>query len=811
MKKPRAARLRLAIGGLMFMMAASVNSQVELEEIVVTARKKEENLQDVPLAITAISGETLRRKGIKDLKDIARLTAGVQFDTIFSPDDTRVTIRGLSPTKGRPNVAFLQDGIDISSEAVSSAGGSVLINPRLFDLERVEIVKGPQSALYGRTAFAGAINYVTKRPGDEVEGKASFDVGGDGQVEFVAGISGPVIEDRLKLGINAAVWEHDGFYTNSVTGAEIGGEEGFGIAASGVFTPNEAVSVFARVEYTDDEFGIYPWSQMAGNTQLPIPPGAIGTVISPGVPGLAISGYTGTVPDADQQLVRISPDPNTGVDYPGTTREIFRTSLILDWELAWGGTFTSQSYFADSTTRLFNENTRQGDVNTLGFYTLIDYTNDRTTWSQDLRLSSDQDQPVRWLVGANYWWDDVHQDQGGHACISLPFLPCGPLIVALQPFPPRTWDRTETSTSVYAAVEFDINEQWSLSFEGRHFEEDQNVWGPDSARVINPLGLVGPPQTQFGPVGVVGADASDSYFTPRATLEYEASDDALLYFSIAKGGKPAGISTVGAAAGPFQPDERFKFEQETVWVYEVGAKTAWLDGRLVANGAVYYQDFSGKQATSQIVLSNGLLGTKTVNASDAEVTGLEFDLSWALSDIVTAHLAYSYIDATYGDFRTTSGGAAPIAQVGNCTPVVVAGSTLCEIDRSGNRLEDSSEHSLVLGLSLGGSLTADTSWLIETDAVFTDDRFDTADNILQLESYWLVDLRIGVQGDNWDVVAYADNLFDDDTIKTAFLSTDFSTINVIPFPPPFTFILANGVQSRMPDRQQIGVRATYRF
>ena len=206
-----------------------------------------------------------------------------------------------------------------------------------------------------------------------------------------------------------------------------------------------------------------------------------------------------------------------------------------------------------------------------------------------------------------------------------------------------------------------------------------------------------------------------------------------------------------------------------------------------------------------------MLGTKTVNASDAEVTGLEFDLSWAINDIVTASLGYSYIDATYGDFRTTTGGPAPIAQVGNCTPVVLAGTTLCEVDRSGNRLEDSSEHSLVAGVSLQGQVNEGMGWLAEADAVFTGDRFDSADNILKMESYWLVDLRVGLRGDNWDVLAYADNLLDDDTIKTAFLFTDFSTINVVPFPPPFTFVLANGVQSRMPDRRQVGVRATYRF
>ena len=222
----------LGLAGLIACVAGPVQSQSALEEVVVTARKKEENLQKIPLTVRVFSGEVMQRKGIDDLADIARLTPGVHFDTIFAPQDTRVVIRGLSPTRGRPNVAFLQDGIDISSEAVASAGGSLLINPRLFDIERVEVVKGPQSALYGRTAFAGAINYVTKRPGDEFEGKTTVDVGDYGQFEVTAGVSGPVVADKLSMGINAAVWNHDGFYDNSVTGASIGGQDGYGISGN---------------------------------------------------------------------------------------------------------------------------------------------------------------------------------------------------------------------------------------------------------------------------------------------------------------------------------------------------------------------------------------------------------------------------------------------------------------------------------------------------------------------------------------------------------------------------------------------------
>ena len=127
---------------------------------MVTARKREETLQDVPIAVTAISVEQLQRRGIQDVEGIIQGDPSLGFDLGIAPYDTRIVVRGLSPTRGRPNVATLVDGIDVSSEAIGVAGGSLLINPRLVDIERIEVVKGPQSALYGRSAFAGAINYV---------------------------------------------------------------------------------------------------------------------------------------------------------------------------------------------------------------------------------------------------------------------------------------------------------------------------------------------------------------------------------------------------------------------------------------------------------------------------------------------------------------------------------------------------------------------------------------------------------------------------------------------------------------------------
>ena len=171
----------------------------QLEEITVTARKTTESLQEVPLAITAIGSEEIDRLGLTGLSDITQQDTSVQFDEGFTPSDTRITIRGLSPTRGRPNAATLVDGIDVTSEAVSNAGGSLLINPRLIDIERIEIVKGPQSALYGRSAFGGALQYVTKDPADVLSGGVFVEANTEDAQEIRGNVSIPITMGTVTL------------------------------------------------------------------------------------------------------------------------------------------------------------------------------------------------------------------------------------------------------------------------------------------------------------------------------------------------------------------------------------------------------------------------------------------------------------------------------------------------------------------------------------------------------------------------------------------------------------------------------------
>jgi outer membrane receptor protein involved in Fe transport len=246
-----------------------------LEEIVVTTRRREESLQDIPLSVKAITAEQIERLGIDNLFDIAQLDPSVSMDNQFSPADTRVAIRGLSNTRGRSNVAFLVDGIDVSTENVIAPGSGLLANMRLLgDVERIEIVKGPQSALYGRSAFAGAISYTTKNPTDEFEAKIGMDIAEYNQNQVNLSFSGP-INEGLGYRVTGVAWKSNGFYHNSISGDDVGGGSGKGVAGTLVWEPSEEVRVKSRLSYSNDKYDPRPQVKVAARDLRLFPQEAI--------------------------------------------------------------------------------------------------------------------------------------------------------------------------------------------------------------------------------------------------------------------------------------------------------------------------------------------------------------------------------------------------------------------------------------------------------------------------------------------------------------------------------------------------------
>ena len=544
--------------GALIALPATAQDDAGLEEIVVTTRKKEENLQDIPIAVNALSREDMERAGVKELNEIANLDSSLQFDRGYSPRDTRLVIRGLAPTRGRPNAATLIDGIDISSEAIAVAGGSMLINPRMLDIERVEVVKGPQSALYGRSAFAGAVQYITRDPSDETEGEFGLDGAEEGYYNFKGSLSGP-LGDRAGYRLNAMYWEEGGFHQNSITGNDIGGGEGLGVAATLKFEPNDSSNYRLRLEYSDDEFEVAPQANIDFNGINRVPASASkcngGFVNDDDCDGPAKiiqdhllrtraadpddpavfddmdhPGVIGAIPDGDDLLVKLTPDYRRGIgneDFPGSTREVLRFSLVADWAVG-PGTLTSLTGVADAETGAEMDLDKIAEAGPNGMDISIasqigDILTDTSLLSQELRYISEFEGRFNFAVGAQLWQEEVDQDErnntvitGGTYCSLLrlkpsPFAPAftidtfgGNPRFGIPPNPARNtckyssypsalitqqvYDQTQITTvsretdhrSVYLSFDFDLTETLVVRAEARWTDETTDVTAPNT-------------------------------------------------------------------------------------------------------------------------------------------------------------------------------------------------------------------------------------------------------------------------------------------------------------------------------------------
>ena len=831
----------------------------QIDEVVVTTRKREENLQDVPISVEAFGEAELSRRGVSDFNDLAKYSAGIQFDQGgFAPQDNRIVIRGLSQTRGRSSAALMVDGIDLTGEGIQTAGMGLIVNQRLLDLQRIEIVKGPQSALYGRSAFNGAVQYITKDAEDEFGGELSADIGNYERYSVRGSVTGPVVEDKLNIRVNGAWYDEGGFYDNSLTGNTLGENEGWGGAITTNFYPTDALSFKLRLSYSHDEFGEPAKALVFPTTGVPLPTSATAPVgsfdptvhIRPDTRERSI--LLGTIPDADEFIPAVALNPRTGREYPGSEADTFLANLngTLDLDI---GTITSYTGYLDQEVDQFTTLLKLGRAGTCGFPDCsaraqeFNTTDTNEVFSQELRFATDLDGPVNLTIGGLYWQERAEQAADNMTSLSLfpfadPMPPAASIIPSVVPRR-RVLERDTDHWSVYGMVEWGITETLKATFEGRYSEEDLHVVGPGIPDHCNPTlpsftgGPECPAAPTFAPSSItlgetpprtgltvpVGVDSSDSFFTPRVTLEWSpesVGDDALFYASIAKGVKPGGVSLV-LSGSVFIP-ELASFDAEKLWSYEIGAKTSWLDSTLQLNGSIFFLDYTEKQSGISALspISPTTPTGRIVNAGAGEVLGLELESIWQPTDSLTFSVAYSYLDTEYTDFKFTSDGENQIAKAGNCELTTVPGSSppipTCIISRNGNRFEDTPEHSFV-GLARYQRPLANTEmdWFIEGNVSYQSDRFMDEDNTKLLDAYWNTDVRLGLTAEKWDLLFYVDNLFDDDTVKSGVDVSNFAVGEQLAIADPTLsfgeIFLPDSATIQLPDPMTFGVRGSIRF
>ncbi|MGI9308422.1 MAG: TonB-dependent receptor [Gammaproteobacteria bacterium] len=816
-----------------------------IEEIVVTTRKREENLQEVPMSIGVFSSDDIMRVGIRDLEDVTKLSPSVQFSQGWDANAIRVTIRGITNTRGRSNVAFLVDGIDVTSETTgTNAGSPLLLNQRLLaDVERIEVVRGPQSALYGRSAFAGAINYVSKKPDDEfnfnisAEGGNATELDSGSRYEILGGFTGP-ITDTLGFRVSAVAWEDDGIYPNVISGNGFSGGEGSGISGALRWEPSDNFDLTTRVTYSDDE---YTPTAVAHNDGRDIIVAVPQEAIDQGVTDETSVELMPMVGNADGLEVRASEDPQTGGDYPGNTLEVLRASLIANWVI---GDYTLSSYTgytdADMTQRYDFDRQAEGRPDTLLGHGDIDTYGETEQFSQELRLASSWDFPIQATVGLQYWQEtrDDFSRSVSVTCWNTNF--CGPNQTIPNPSPFITWQdlyaavgenapgfRSEINAEVdhrsaYAMLEWSMTDSLALIIEDRFVKEELNGVLPRWSSCNNNFaynaelefyqfstGLRGPTCAQ----GAIEPDSvSSDYQTPKVTLEWQTTDQAMLYGLIAKGVKPAGFSLVRVPVKIAALDaEWYRFDEEKLWSYEIGAKTQWggRAGELLFNTAVFYQDYTDKQTNTQQQVGNQIIG-KPTNADGAEVTGIEIETNW-FTPIkgLSLGVGYTWLDAEYDKFLDSTRAPGRIAIAGNCDQLDPnLSDPFCLLDLSGNKLEMTPEHAAVITGHYGNNLgSSEIEWFIESNASYQSERYTSADNYTKLDDFWLVDPRVGLSNEQWSLIGFVDNVFDDNTIQSAGSNVDVAAgyVDSGDLVPP-------GLSTAfMPAPRTVGVRIQYQY
>jgi iron complex outermembrane receptor protein len=580
--------------------AAGAKDAMPLEEVVVTARKRVENLQDVPVSITAVSAQEISERGSVRVRDLASSIPNFVFTGPQDNSAPLVTVRGIQ-SQARVNVGF-DSGMGVYVDGVVQ-GRPIGFNQELMDVERVEFLRGPQGTLFGKNSISGAISVTTRRPSEEFTGEARAEVGSDGLRAGNVYVSGPLGE-RVLFSASAFRRERDGYVENLATGRRVDNDDSIGARAK------------LLVKATDDlEF------TLAGD---------IVSDDSVTTSARALSGY-GAVPKPYQ----------TNVDKPTlAARDLSSVSLTVDWKVA-GGTVTSISAYGQMERDRTND-TDAGPLNVVS----SKLTNDQDQFTQEIRFTSGTSGVVSYIAGLYYFRQDINSF--GQSC----FGPITNVPAFLRGLCGDTsGDITTTSKAVFANADWRISD--ALTFTGglRYTKEEKEL---DYLQNGFPFGVAPTLPRQKDRV-------ADNDLSPTVSLLWKATPDVNIYGTVSRGFKSGGWNLDNITSNSITRFSQLRFTAESAWNYEIGAKTTWLDNRLTFNAALYRIKYEELQAVQlqQVLGGGGAVVAVVSNAANARSQGAELELVARPSEnlLITAGLGYA--DAKYTDYiDRTAGGAA---------------------------------------------------------------------------------------------------------------------------------------------------------
>ena len=750
-----------------------------VEEIVVTARKREENILDVPLAITALSASDIEDKGITEFKDIIAFTPGFHFaeHSVGRADRSNriLVIRGM-------HISQENDHQQAATVFVDGAPmhGSVIAG--LEDAERIEVVRGPQSAYFGRATLSGAVNYVTKTPGQESKSKIVAEVGKYGTTNLGFSTEGP-INDTTAFRIAISSQDKDGQYSAANSPSlKLGERSTVSFAGTLYFEPSDNFNAKLRYHTWEDEdgpgaafgYGVnngealfncnLPNSSLAARNGTnnwfcgvaPFPQDAniqYDAVMSPNKVSL-LNG----VPTAGLSIDTITDDPF--LNGFGFAREASQASLVMNWELDSGISISSITASNDNRWMALDDLDRRHNTDVPDSLRDVSLLNGRDLkdFSQEIRVSSPQDQRLRWLLGVSKFSFEGKRTSGFHIFSSVRSLSLG-----------NVFDID--TTGFFAAIEYDITDDLTVNIEGRRQKDDVQEARSSGAEFVS---------------------GTFNSTTPRIALDYQMNEDVTLYASYGEGTRPGGFNV--NLFGESQPvlDQLAlsgiykEIEEEELEMTEFGIKASLMDGRAWMQAAVYQGDWRAQQAAGAFVGDVFYGGTAT--GGEIDLSGYEIEGAWAVSDNFKLEATLSNNDS---EIKT-------LTDCADCT--VLLGTS--DISGMGKRKQRNPKTQRSISGTLDGQMSNGTEWYLRADLLHTGSSYATDANVTETGSSNRVNMRYGIIKDNLRLELVGENLTNDKTFTNYQFLIDFAYL-----PPSVNRVLTGG----LPDLRYYGVKATYSF
>ncbi|WP_162300022.1 TonB-dependent receptor [Kineobactrum sediminis] len=703
---------------------AQDDATLRLEEIVVTAQMREEGIMDVPLSMSAFDGSQLRERHITSVQDLA-VTPGVSGFTGSSFVNS-LSVRGVSTNDfgvgSDPSVAIYQNGIFMGR------AGSAL--SRYFDMGRVEVLKGPQGTLFGRSATAGVLHAITAKPVlDQRNGYIMLGAGERGILNSEGAYNMP-LSDRWAMRIAGFISEEDGWVDNRLTGEEHMGHEAAGARFSLRFVGEKLSADFAlSYEERDQSANIY---------------------------GLTF----GSEPQTGSAWVV---DQDAAANFGGERDETEQLMLSLQMEYDLGSTMlTSITGYRDYDFDYVE------DVDASP-YNLYDYLQKDTGdyWSQELRLLSKTAGAFDWGLGISAYTEDLDSSISVGAKednLCGLFLAGDPEVTCEASFPqlfgipwpgyapdglyvePGTIDARYQGYSVFGDLTYHLTDRLDLTA-GLRYSYDQREFDLHSPGAASNLGTLFLLYTFVSPEPLEDKQDWDD-LSPRVVLEYRPNEDSMLYASVSKGYKAGGFDSFGADlpanVAPFTEvppgTSPASFESEEILSWEIGYKASLWDNRVRTSVSAYLFDYDDLQLLTQTDTGNFIVR----NAGSVESTGIEFEAEARINAYVSAYLGVAWSDSEADD-------------VGLGTCQLPSGDS-CD----GNRLPNNPEWNGFASVSLNYPAGRFGDLFLTGELNYNDTMYSNLENNLSVDAQEIVNLRAGIETDGWRLALYVENLTDED-------------------------------------------------